>query len=202
MSEREDPMIKSAIDWSPKKTSAPAGNGRLITTTDKESVMTGPEPTHRNPRGAKNAERDHRRYVTTASYWVREVAGIRNQDVDLYQYCADCGQPEWFLEAKGSPPPSWSNTKHLSRALGTWALLDIEPFKRDRCPGKSGGCLCPDHTNNSGLHEIKLTALDPTGEVRLSQEMLSKLKFQEFISNVHEYHVRRGHNPDWWKRPC
>jgi hypothetical protein len=145
-----------------------------------------------------NTERDHRRYITTASYWVREVEGIRNQDVDLYQYCPGCGQPEWFMEAKGTPPPSWENTRHLAQALGAWGVLDVEDFRWQRCT-KAAGCPCTCHTHPHH-EEIKITAIDPEGEVRLSREMLSKMRFHEFIRNAHDDHVRRGHNPDWWKR--
>jgi hypothetical protein len=47
-----------------------------------------------------NEERSHYRYVSTLSYWARRVPGVRHLDLDLYQYCPRCKQPEAFCEVK------------------------------------------------------------------------------------------------------
>lgn len=150
---------------------------------------------------ATNHERDHRRYVTTASYWARDLPGVRHQDVDLIQFCAECWQPEWVMESKSSwvPPEQWVNTRVMARLFGAWSLLNVEPFRKNFQCHKSTGCPCDCHGNNSGLREVEIRGRDADGHP-IDKQHLRHDAFVEFIRNIHEDHVRRGHDPDWWKR--
>ena len=129
----------------------------------------------------RNVELTGLRYRPHVSAWARDLNGLRHLDLDLYQYCHVCGQPELVAEVKKTTAKKvqWEQTRLLGRALGCWSCLIIE------APGTAE----PD-TITVWARNLDFEAM--------GKRVLTREEFSRFLWHLHDEHLRRGHNMKWF----
>jgi hypothetical protein len=136
-----------------------------------------------NPGTANNNERsDGYRKVPAVSGYARPVTGVRHLDLDLYQYCPDCGEPQIFVESKTikeqTYAANWGQTRRFAEAFGVPAMLVIEKFS-----GESLG--------------VKL-ARAPEYLIQ-DKGWRTQPELQKFFEHARDLHAAKGCNENWFR---
>ena len=147
-----------------------------------------------------NVERNHRRYVSTASYWARDVKNVRHLDCDLFQYCPKCKRPEMFFEVKSKieqHPAHWELTRLQAQAQRGVAALIGEDFDARITCTKAGGCPCQCHTH-AYLTEVPVRLMKPDGVI-LDTKVYNKPEFLALLARAHDWHCSQACDVGWFK---